>query len=70
MFIIKFFNVFVLSILGIQGEQHKEELESMKTNKIWDLVVLPTGRRPIGNKWQSKDPKHDWWEKILLIKVE
>nr|XP_016506348.1 PREDICTED: uncharacterized mitochondrial protein AtMg00820-like [Nicotiana tabacum] len=28
----------------------KEELESMKTNKVWDLVDLPPGRRAIGNK--------------------
>ncbi|XP_070020691.1 uncharacterized mitochondrial protein AtMg00820-like [Nicotiana sylvestris] len=32
----------------------KEELESMKTNKVWDLVELPLGRRAIGNKWVLK----------------
>ncbi|KAH0709255.1 hypothetical protein KY284_010682 [Solanum tuberosum] len=29
----------------------KKELESMKTNKVWDLVGLPQGCRSIGNKW-------------------
>ena len=28
----------------------KEELESMKTNKVWDLVELPKERKTIGNK--------------------
>lgn len=32
----------------------KEELESMKTNKVWDLVDLPPGRRAIRNKWVLK----------------
>lgn len=32
----------------------KEELESMKTNKVWDLVDLPPRRRAIGNKWFLK----------------
>ena len=28
----------------------KEELESMKTNKLWDLLDLPKERKAIGNK--------------------
>ena len=32
----------------------KEEMESMKTNQVWDLVDLPPGRRSIGNKWIFK----------------
>jgi len=32
----------------------KEELESMKTNKVWDLVDLPKERKAIGNKWILK----------------
>ena len=32
----------------------KEELESMKSNKIWDLVDLPKERKTIGNKWILK----------------
>lgn len=27
-----------------------DEIESMKTNQVWDLVDLPTGRKAIGNK--------------------
>ena len=32
----------------------KEEMESMKTNQVWDLVDLPPERRSIGNKWILK----------------
>lgn len=32
----------------------KDEMESMKTNQVWDLVGLPTGRRAIGSKWVLK----------------
>ncbi|XP_019246376.1 PREDICTED: uncharacterized protein LOC109226026 [Nicotiana attenuata] len=32
----------------------KEELESMKTNKVWDLISLPPGCGAIGNKWVLK----------------
>ena len=28
----------------------EEEMESMKTNQVWDLVDLLPGRRSIGNK--------------------
>ena len=30
------------------------EMESMRTNQIWDLVDLPSGRKVIGNKWVLK----------------
>ena len=26
----------------------------MKTNHVWELVDLPKGRKPIGNKWILK----------------
>ena len=32
----------------------EEEMESMKTNQVWDLVNLPLGRKSIGNKWVLK----------------
>ena len=32
----------------------EEEIESMKTNQVWDLVDLPSGQRSIGNKWILK----------------
>jgi hypothetical protein len=28
----------------------KEEMESMRSNNIWELVDLPEGRKTIGNK--------------------
>jgi hypothetical protein len=31
-----------------------EEIESMRTNQVWDLVDLPPGRKAIGNKWVLK----------------
>ena len=35
-------------------EAMREEMESMWTNQVWDLVDLPTGRKAIGNKWVLK----------------
>ena len=32
----------------------EEEIESMNTNQVWDLVDLPLGQRSIGNKWILK----------------
>ena len=32
----------------------EEEMESMRTNQVWDLVDLPPGRKSIGNKWILK----------------
>ncbi|XP_016441589.2 putative mitochondrial protein AtMg00820 [Nicotiana tabacum] len=32
----------------------KEELKSIKINKVWDLVDLLSGHRAIGNKWVLK----------------
>ncbi|KAK7276201.1 hypothetical protein RIF29_17337 [Crotalaria pallida] len=31
-----------------------EEIKSMKDNDVWDLVPLPEGEKPIGNKWIYK----------------
>jgi hypothetical protein len=33
----------------------EEEMESLDKNEAWDLVELPTGRNPIGNKWVFKN---------------
>ena len=30
------------------------EIESMRTNQVWDLVDLPSGHKAIGNKWILK----------------
>ena len=32
-------------------EAMEEEMNSMKPNRVWDLVDLPPGRRTVGNKW-------------------
>ena len=32
----------------------EEEMASLDKNEAWDLVELPTGRKPIGNKWVFK----------------
>ena len=32
-------------------EAMKEEMNSMKSNRVWDLVDLLSGRKTIGNKW-------------------
>ncbi|KAG9458306.1 hypothetical protein H6P81_002814 [Aristolochia fimbriata] len=32
----------------------KEEMDSMSSNKVWDLVQLPSGFKPIGCKWVFK----------------
>jgi hypothetical protein len=32
----------------------EEEMTSLDKNEAWDLVELPTGRNPIGNKWVFK----------------
>ena len=31
-----------------------EEMEALEKNKTWNLVKLPTGRKPVGNKWVFK----------------
>ena len=31
-----------------------DERESLHKNEAWDLVDLPTGRKPIGSKWVFK----------------
>jgi len=32
----------------------EEEMESMRSNSVWELVDLPEGRKAIGNKWVLK----------------
>nr|GEW42722.1 retrovirus-related Pol polyprotein from transposon TNT 1-94 [Tanacetum cinerariifolium] len=35
-------------------EATQEEIEALHKNKTWELVPLPGGRKPIGNKWVYK----------------
>ena len=36
----------------------KDEMKSMSTNDIWDLVEIPNGAKTVGYKWVYKT-KHD-----------
>ena len=38
-------------------EAMNQEMESMYSNSVWELVDLPEGFRPIGNKWIYKRKK-------------
>jgi len=35
----------------------EDELESMENNKVWDLIELPNGIKPIECKWVFKSKK-------------
>ncbi|GJV90694.1 gag-pol polyprotein [Tanacetum coccineum] len=35
-------------------EAMQEEMEALHKKKTWELVPLPGGRKPIGNKWVYK----------------
>ncbi|KAH9660160.1 hypothetical protein KPL70_024117 [Citrus sinensis] len=37
-----------------KSETVPEEIEALHKNKIWELVLLPHGRKAIGNKWVYK----------------
>ncbi|GJZ07225.1 gag-pol polyprotein [Tanacetum coccineum] len=39
-------------------EAMQEEIEAPHKNKTWELVTLPGGRKPIGNKWVYKINKN------------
>ena len=51
-------------------EAMNEEMQSMKDNDVWDLVVLPEGIKPIGNKWIFKTKKRiqmAMWRDLKLV---
>ena len=31
-----------------------EEFDSISKNEVWDLTKLPTGKKPIGCKWELR----------------
>ena len=35
-----------------------EEIESMATNKVWNLIQLPSGHSTIGYKWIFKTKRN------------
>ena len=39
------------------NEAMKDEMDSMASNKVWDLVELPYGVKAIGCKWVFKNKK-------------
>ncbi|GJZ19365.1 retrovirus-related pol polyprotein from transposon TNT 1-94 [Tanacetum coccineum] len=50
-----------------------EEIEALHKNKTWELVPLPGGRKPIGNKWVYKikrngDDKVERYRARLVVK--
>ncbi|GJR87092.1 retrovirus-related pol polyprotein from transposon TNT 1-94 [Tanacetum coccineum] len=51
-------------------EAMQEEIEALHKNKTWELVPLPGGRKPIGNKWVYKIKKNgdDRWSARLVVK--
>lgn len=49
-------------------EAMEEELKSMSTNKVWDLVEIPEGSKKVGCKWVYKT-KYDSKGKIERFKA-
>ena len=54
-------------------EAMKEEMNSMESNRVWDLVDLRPGRKIIGNKWvlnikHKADGKIDRYKARLVAK--
>ncbi|KAL4271204.1 hypothetical protein GQ457_13G028940 [Hibiscus cannabinus] len=51
----------------------QEEIEALHKNNTWDLVPLPQGRKPIGNKWVFKikrnaDDQFERYRARLVVK--
>ena len=51
----------------------KEEMYSMESNRVWDLVDLPPSRKTIGNKWvlnikHEVDGTIDRYKTLLVAK--
>ncbi|KAE8693992.1 hypothetical protein F3Y22_tig00110788pilonHSYRG00242 [Hibiscus syriacus] len=51
----------------------EEEIEALHKNNTWDLVPLPQGRKPIGNKWvfkikENSDDKVERYHAIFVVK--
>ena len=49
----------------------KEELESMATNEVWDIIELPKGSKAVGCKWVFKikrdsKGKVEWFKARLV----
>lgn len=44
-------------------EAMREEMESLLTNQIWDLVPLPSKRKALKNKWVYKSKEEDGGKK-------
>jgi len=50
-------------------EAMNEQMQSMKDNDVWDLVALPEGIKPIGNKWIFKPKRIQvaMWRDLKLV---
>ena len=49
-------------------ESIEDELRSMSSNKVWDLVEIPDGVKPVGSKWVFKT-KYDSKGKVEKFKA-
>jgi len=49
-------------------EAMEDELRSMSSNKVWDLVEIPDGVKPVGSKWVYKT-KYDSKGKVEKFKA-
>ncbi|KAA0061181.1 hypothetical protein E5676_scaffold157G00040 [Cucumis melo var. makuwa] len=53
--------------------EQQEEIEALHQNKTWELVTLPQGRKPIGNKWvykikRNNDDQVEQYRARLVVK--
>ena len=50
-----------------------DEIKSMYSNRVWELVEIPNGFKPIGCKWVFKTKKDskgniEWFKVRLVVK--
>ncbi|KAA0026164.1 polyprotein [Cucumis melo var. makuwa] len=58
---------------NLMDEAMQEEIEVLHNNKTWELVTLPQGRKPIGNKWvykikRNNDDQVEQYHARLVVK--
>ena len=46
------------------SEAMDKEMNSIQSNKVWELVELPEGKKPIGCKWSTR------LRKELMVKLK
>ena len=48
----------------------KEEMNSMTSNRVWDLIELPNGVNVVGCKWVFKTKKRTHWATLRDIRQD